>query len=130
MPDLTTPPKARATQGEARVSPSRSPEAHPTAGGVLSEAEMRELIKFCDAMVQTALETLRDARTDEALRDVLCWMAASANAKAPCSFEFCCRAAGLQAAEIRKFVARSFAGLINRFTGPEHTAQAKPTPLH
>jgi len=131
MTDLTTTPKARAAQGDARRSPSRSPEAHPPAGGeVRSEAEVREVIRFCDAMVQTALETLRDARSDEALRDVLCWMSAAANTKAPCSFEFCCRAAGLQPAAIRTFVARTFAGLIDRFTGPEHTAQAKPTPLH
>ena len=37
MTDLTNTPNARATQGEARRSPSRSPEAHQTTGEVRSE---------------------------------------------------------------------------------------------
>ena len=37
MTDLTTTPKARTAKGAARVSPSRSPEAHQPAGEVRSE---------------------------------------------------------------------------------------------
>ncbi|WP_297919586.1 hypothetical protein [Metallibacterium sp.] len=36
MTDLTNTPKTRTAQGEARVSPSRSPEAHPPAARVAS----------------------------------------------------------------------------------------------
>ena len=44
MNDLTTTPKARAAQGEARRSPSRSPEAHQPAGGVRSEDAVLYLV--------------------------------------------------------------------------------------
>ena len=44
MTDLTTTPKAHTAKGAARVSPSRSPEAHPPAGEVRSEDAVLYLV--------------------------------------------------------------------------------------
>jgi hypothetical protein len=82
-----------------------------------------DITRLCDAMVQTALETLRDAKTDESRRDVLCWMAPAANAKAPFSFEFCCRVSGFGPDAIRHFVGRNYRDLIKKFVDQEQAEE-------
>ena len=42
MTDLTNPPRARTAQGEARVSPSRSPEAHHPAARAASNRKTHQ----------------------------------------------------------------------------------------
>ena len=82
-----------------------------------------DITRLCDAMVETALETLRDAKTDESRRDVLCWLAPAANAKAPFSFEFCCRVAGFEPDAIRHFVGRNYRDLIKHFVDQEQAEE-------
>ncbi|THD11651.1 hypothetical protein B1806_02645 [Metallibacterium scheffleri] len=82
-----------------------------------------DITRLCDAMVQTALESLRDAKTDDTRREVLCWMAPAANAKAPFSFEFCCRVGGFEPDAIRHFVGRNYRDLIKKFVGQEQSEE-------
>ena len=53
MTDLTTTPKARAAQGAARRSPSRTPEAHQPAGEVRSEDAVAYLHRAPGEMTDT-----------------------------------------------------------------------------
>ena len=59
MNDLTNTPKTRATQGEARRSPSRSPEAHQPADGVRSEDVV--LYMQTDAQARHEVDILAEA---------------------------------------------------------------------
>ena len=67
MHDLTTTPKARATQGRARRSPSRSPEAHQTAG-VEVRSETAAVYRMPAAIDAEAHEAAVLAEAEQILR--------------------------------------------------------------
>ena len=82
-----------------------------------------DITRLCDAMVENALETLRDAKSDEARREIFCWMSPDANAKAPFSFEFCCRVSGFEPDAIRHFVGNHYRDLIRKFVEQEQAVE-------
>lgn len=82
-----------------------------------------DITRLCDAMVENALETLRDAKTDEARREIFCWMSPDANAKAPFSFEFCCRVSGFEPDGIRHFVGNNYRDLIKKLVEQEQAVE-------
>jgi DNA repair protein RadC len=67
MNDLTTTPKTRATRGDARVSPSRSPEAHQTAG-VEVRSETAAIYRAAKAEDQAEHEAAVLAEAEQILR--------------------------------------------------------------
>lgn len=87
----------------------------------------KELIALCDGLVSNALEDLRDAKNHLRRKEIFQWMAPSAPQDVPFSFNACCKAAGLDADNLRRFVLSNYREEIRRYVEEDDAAAAETT---
>jgi hypothetical protein len=110
------------------INPAAMPVTRPADAGIIEIATSwsdQAITALCDGLVSSALEGLRDNKGHNQRRELFEWMAPSANADHPFSFEQCCAVSGLNAESIRSFIVKVYREEIRGYVADDEAVKTE-----